>query len=398
MNAHSHDLSPWQHSHVFDPGNRRGEAGTQVVLVVTLATMVAEIAGGWLTGSMALLADGWHMGTHALALGVASLAYALARRQAGDARYAFGTWKIEVLGSFASALVLGMVALAIAFESALRLWKAEPISAQAALVVAVIGLLVNGVSAWLLHGAGGGHHQHQHQHQHHHGHHGDADPRRPHRSVHAPVPGGAHADAAIEAGAHVHGHSHGHVHSHDADHDRRHGASSAARPHGPAGHAGHSNPDEQAARAAASSFGTDLNLRAAYVHVLADALTSVLAIGALAGALWIGWWWLDPLVGVLGAMVIGVWSIGLMRDSSAVLLDREMDHPLTQRIRATLESDGDAKVADLHVWRVGRSQFAAIACLVADRPLAPAAYRQRLAAHDELVHVSLEVNRCQSAA
>jgi cation diffusion facilitator family transporter len=145
------------------------------------------------------------------------------------------------------------------------------------------------------------------------------------------------------------------------------------------------------------AHGHDLNLRAAYAHVLADALTSVLAILALAAALWLGWWWLDPLVGVLGAVVIGVWSVGLMRESATVLLDREMDHPLTQAIRTALESDGDAKVADLHVWRVGRDKFAAIACVVADVPLAPSVYRARLARHDELVHVSLEVNRCPHA-
>ena len=333
MTTHSHDLRPWQHSHVFDAGNRSGEARTRAVLAVTLLTMVAEIIGGWWTGSMALLADGWHMGTHALALGVATAAYALARRHAGDARYAFGTWKIEVLGSFASALVLGIVALGIVLESAARLWKAEPVSAQTALIVAVIGLVVNLLSAWLLHGADEGH---------------------------------AH-----------HGHDHGHHHDHDHDHA--------------AGHA-HDHP-----AATAAHTGHDLNLRAAYVHVLADALTSVLAIGALAGALWLGWWWLDPLVGVLGAVVIAVWAVGLMRESAAVLLDREMDHPLTQRVRAALESDGDAKVADLHLWRVGRSQFAAIACVVADHPLAPAAYRERLAGLEGLVHVSLEVNRCPMA-
>ncbi len=132
--------------------------------------------------------------------------------------------------------------------------------------------------------------------------------------------------------------------------------------------------------------------------MLADALTSVYAIAALSGALWLGWWWLDPLVGVLGAVVIGVWAVRLLRQSAAVLLDREMDNPLTQQIRATLESDGDAKVADLHVWRVGRDQFAAIACLVADAPLAPAVYRARLAAHEQLVHLSLEVNRCIGAS
>ncbi|HMC16946.1 MAG TPA: CDF family Co(II)/Ni(II) efflux transporter DmeF [Albitalea sp.] len=321
---HSHDLSPWQHSHQFDAGNRAGETRTRWVLAVTLVTMVAEIGTGWWSGSMALLADGWHMGTHALALGVAAVAYALARRHAGDARFAFGTWKIEVLGSFASALVLAFVAVGIIFEASLRLWRAEPIAIEVALWVAVIGLVVNLVSAWLLHGADDGQ-------------------------------------------------GHGHSHAEHADHAEHH--------HAHHDHAGHSH-------------GHDFNLRAAYVHVLADALTSVLAIGALLGALWLGWWWLDPLVGVLGAVVIGVWALGLMRQSAAVLLDREMDHPLTREIRADIESDGDAKVADLHVWRVGRVQFAAIACVVADVPLAPSVYRARLARHTELVHVSLEVNRC----
>jgi cation diffusion facilitator family transporter len=348
---HTHDLSPFQHSHHFDRGNREGEARTRWVLVVTIVTMAAEIVGGWMTGSMALLADGWHMGTHALALGVAAAAYALARRHARDTRFSFGTWKIEVLGSFASALVLGLVAVGIVFESAMRLWKAEPIAIETALMVAVIGLVVNLLSAWLLHGADGGHgHSHGHSHEHSHGH------------------------------AHGHDHADGHEHADDHHaHDER------------ANHRYGSHPSDASPPASKSN---DLNLRAAYVHVLADALTSVLAIGALCAALWLGWWWLDPLVGVLGAVVIGVWSIGLMRESSAILLDREMDHPLAHRIREDLESDGDAKVADLHIWRVGRDQFAAIACVVADMPLAPAIYRERLARHEQLVHLSLEVNRC----
>jgi cation diffusion facilitator family transporter len=321
--THTHDLRPWQHAHVFDAGNRLGERRTLWVLAITLVTMVVEIAAGWWTGSMALLADGWHMGTHALALAVTAGAYWLARRHAQDSRYAFGTWKIEVLGSFASALVLGLVGVGIVVESVGRLWRAEPLQAQSALIVAVIGLVVNLVSAWLLHGAQGGHAHHHH----HHGH-----------------------------------------HDHHDHHD----------------HAEHAH-------------GTDLNLRAAYAHVMADALTSVFAIGALSAALWLGWNWLDPVVGIVGAVVIGVWAWGLMRQSSNVLLDREMDLPQTQEIREAIESDGDAKVADLHLWRVGRDKFAAIVCVVADAPLAPSAYRERLAQHEELAHVSIEVNRCPHA-
>jgi len=375
---HTHDLSPFQHSHHFDRGNREGEARTRWVLVVTIITMAAEIAGGWMTGSMALLADGWHMGTHALALGVAAAAYALARRHAKDTRFSFGTWKIEVLGSFASALVLGMVAVGIVFESALRLWKAEPIAIETALTVAVIGLVVNLLSAWLLHGADDGH-GHSHGHDHGHGH--------------------SHAARDAREAGHGHGHEHAH-HTHAEEHrhgGHGHGDAHAHEAHAHHEHANHEHATHSSTVVPAAPKHHDLNLRAAYVHVLADALTSVLAIGALCAALWLGWWWLDPLVGVLGAAVIGVWAIGLMRESSAILLDREMDHPLAHRIREDLEADGDAKVADLHVWRVGRDQFAAIACVVADMPLAPALYRERLAHHEQLVHLSLEVNRCPKA-
>ena len=331
MNTHTHDLTPWQHSHVFDSGNRRGEVRTRAVLAVTVITMVAEIVAGWLTGSMALLADGWHMGTHALALGVATVAYAFARRHSRDSRYAFGTWKIEVLGGFASALVLAIVAAGIAFESAVRLWHGTPIDAAAALWVASLGLAVNLVSAWLLHGADDAPHDHAHH---------------DHREQHA-----------------HHGQTHAHTH----------------------------HP------IATADGGHDLNLRAAYVHVLADALTSVLAILALAAALWLGWQWLDPLVGVLGSVVIGIWSVGLLRQTAAVLLDREMDHPLVEQIRSAIESDGDARVADLHLWRVGRQQYAAIASIVADVPLPSADYRARLAIYPALVHLSLEVNQCPRA-
>ena len=341
-----HDLSAWQHDHAFDSGNRSGEARTRVVLAITLITMVAEIVGGWWTGSMALLADGWHMGTHALALGVAAVAYALARSHSGDRRYAFGTWKIEVLGGFASALVLAMVAVGIAFESALRLWRAEPIDAGTALWVAVIGLVINLLSAWLLHGADG------------------------------------HAGE---------GHGHGHGHSHDHHGHAPHGAHDHDHDH--ASHHAHG----EAAVSSPTASGQDLNLRAAYVHVLADAFTSVLAIVALGAALWLGWWWLDPLVGVLGAVVIGVWATGLLRQTAAVLLDREMDHPLTMQIRQAIESDADARVVDLHVWRVGRKHHAAIVCVVAAEPLSPADYRARLAGYPSLVHVSVEVNRSPGA-
>jgi cation diffusion facilitator family transporter len=323
----THDISAWQHAHAFDPGNRSAEGRTWVVVAITAVTMVVEIVAGWLTGSMALLADGWHMSTHVVALSIAGVAYALARRWSRDERFAFGTWKIEVLGAFTSALLLGVVALAMVWESVHRLLTPEAISFGPALVVAAIGLAVNLASALVLEGS--------------HGHdHGDHD-----------------------------GHDHDH-HDHDHhDHD----------------HHGH---EEE------SHGHHDLNLRSAYLHVLADAFTSVLAIAALAAGLWLGWAWMDPAMGIVGAGVILWWSRGLLTDSARVLLDREMDAPVVGRIRETIQSDGDAQIADLHVWRVGRASYAAVITVVADNPLTPAAYRERVAAIPSLVHVSVEVNRC----
>ena len=338
-----HDLSGWQHSHSFDPGNRAGERGTWAVVGITAATMVAEIVAGIMTGSMALLADGWHMATHVVALSIAGLAYALARRWSGDERFAFGTWKIEVLGAFTSALLLGVVALAMIWESGARLLHPEPIQYTAALIVAVVGLLVNLASAAVLHGPHAETHAHGREHGHDHGR------------------------------AHAHDHAHGHDHAHDHDHSH-----DAAEGHEHAPHIAHH----------------DLNLKSAYLHVMADAFTSVLAIAALAAGLWGGWRWLDPAMGIVGAVVIAWWARGLLADSARVLLDREMDSPIVGRIRAAVQTDGDAEIADLHVWRVGRSSYAAVMCIVAENPLTPAAYRERVAGIESLAHVSVEVNRC----
>ena len=312
-----HDLSGFRHDHAFDPGNRTGERRTWIVVGITAATMVAEIVAGMVTGSMALLADGWHMATHVLALSIAAMAYLLARRWARDERFAFGTWKIEVLGAFSSALVLGLVALAMAWESAWRLAQPEEIHFVPALAVAVIGLVVNLLSAWVLHVKESGH-----AHYHH-----------------------AHGDE------HPHGHAHAHRHE-------------------------------------------DLNLRSAYAHVLTDAFTSVLAIGALAGGLMLGWRWLDPAMGIVGAAVILWWSKRLIADSARVLLDREMDSPVVPGIRKAIQSDDDAEISDLHVWRVGRSSYAAVVTVVAQHPRTPGEYRERLAGIASLVHVSVEVNQC----
>jgi cation diffusion facilitator family transporter len=303
-----HDLSAYRHDHAFDPGNRAGERRTWIVVAITAATMVAEIVAGLLTGSMALLADGWHMATHVVALSIAGLAYLLARRWAADERFAFGTWKLEVLGAFTSALLLGVVAVAMIFESTVRLVRPQPIEFGPALVVAVVGLAVNVVCAFVLRGGHGNDHHH-------------------------------------------HDHPHGH-HRHD------------------------------------------LNLRSAYLHVVTDAFTSVLAIAALAAGLWLGWGWLDPAMGIVGALAIAWWARGLIADSARVLLDREMEPELVTRIRDAVQSDGDAEIADLHVWRVGRASRAVVITVVARDPLPPAAYRERVAGIPGLAHVSIEVNRC----
>ncbi len=321
---HTHNLSAWTHSHVFNTGNQAAERGTRRVMWITLAMMAIEIAAGLGFNSMALLADGWHMSSHALAIGLSAFAYAAARRLAHDARFTFGSWKIEVLAAFASAVFLLGVAGLMVFGSIERLFSPAPIHYQEAMVVTAIGLLVNLGCALIL---GGAHH-------------------------------------------HDHGHEHGHAHAHGHAHDHHH---------------------------------HDINLRSAYLHVMADAATSLLAIVALAGGWWLGWNWLDPVMGLVGAVLVGRWAIGLMRQSGTVLLDREMDHPVVDEVREVLDQyaagEDGTRVADLHVWRVGREQFACIASLVThDATLTPQRVRQALSVHEELVHVSVEINLCDDSA
>lgn len=312
---HGHTLSAWRHEHVFlGRAHDRNERRTWWVVGLTAGMMVAEIAGGALYGSMALLADGWHMSTHAGALGIAAFAYRYARRHARDPRFAFGTGKLADLAGFASAIVLAMVCVGIACESVMRLFQPAVIHYGEAVAIAIAGLAVNLVSAALL-----GHDDH-----------------------------------------HDRGHAHGHD---DDDRDRGH-------------HHHH-----------------DHNLRAAYWHVLADALTSVLAIAALLAAWAYGWTWLDPAVGVLGALVIAHWSWRLIRDSGAVLLDAVPDRALERAIRERLEVGHD-RIADLHVWHLGPGHQGAIVSLVSDSPEPVEHYRARLEALPQLSHLTIEVHRC----
>jgi cation diffusion facilitator family transporter len=307
---HSHTLDGWKHDHVFlGDAHERNERRTWFVVGLTATMMVVEIAGGTIFGSMALLADGWHMSTHAGALAIAAFAYRFARRHARDPRFAFGTGKLGDLAGFASAIVLALVALMIGYESAMRLFQPVPIHYAEATAIAVVGLLVNLLSAWML-GAG---HDHDHDHDHDHG------------------------------GGHHHDH--------------------------------------------------DYNLRAAFWHVMADALTSVLAIVALLAAWSYGWTWADPAIGIVGALVIAHWSWRLIRDSGAVLLDAAPNRALGDAIRGRLEVGHD-RLADLHIWRLGPGHHAAIVSLVSDTPQPVEAYKARLADLHGLSHVTVEVLRC----
>ena len=321
-----------RHSHTFDHGNPMAERNTRRAMWLTLAMMVVEIAGGWWFNSMAVLADGWHMSSHAIALGLSAFAYACARRYARDRRFAFGTWKIEILGGYTSAILLLGVAVLMVVQSVERLLHPGPIQYRQAIAIAVVGLAVNLVCAWWLRD----HHAH-HDH--------DRD--------------------------HGHGHGHGHGHDHRRHHDH------APRDHG-------EDP--------AHDHAHDLNLRSAYLHVMADAVTSVLAIVALLGGMYFGAAWLDPVMGLVGAVLVSVWAWGLVRSSGRILLDAQMDLPVVEEVRAAIEAGPlPARISDLHVWQVARGKFACVVEVVAAAGVEAEDVRRALSVHDELVHVTVEV-------
>ncbi|MBU0632786.1 CDF family Co(II)/Ni(II) efflux transporter DmeF [bacterium] len=291
------------HSHQFDVGNPVAERNTRIAVLLTFVMMIAEIIGGYYFGSMALLADGWHMSTHALALGLSAAAYAMARKYAQDGRFAFGTWKIEVLGGYTSAIFLVLVAGLMFYQSAERLISPIQIHYDEAIAVAVVGLVVNLVCAWLL----GDHHDHHHHHH------------------------------------------HGHDHHHD------------------------------------------LNLRSAYIHVLTDAATSVLAIVALFGGKLLGASWLDPVMGIVGGVLVSAWAVKLIRESAKVLLDAHMDDPVVEEIKEAIELlDPKSRIVDLHVWRVGKGKYSVIVAI--EGSLTPQGVRDALSIHEELVHITAEIN------
>jgi cation diffusion facilitator family transporter len=309
---HIHNLARWQHPHKFVADEAENEKKTLRVVLLTAFMMVIEIIAGLAFGSMALLADGWHMGTHAAALGIALFAYRYARRHADNPKYTFGTGKVSVLGGFTSAVVLLLVALLMMVESLERFWNPVEIQFNEAIVVAVIGLVVNLVSVYML-----GDHHHDHDHDHHHD-----------------------------------------------DHDHEH---------------------------------TDHNIRAAYLHVLADALTSVTAILALIVGRAFGWIWMDALMGIVGGLVISRWALGLLKETSHILLDGSTGDRISEKVRELIEGDTDNRVVDLHIWKITPRDFAAIISIVTHYPQPIQHYRDLLDDLEELKHVTVELNICEEA-
>ncbi|MBM3309680.1 MAG: CDF family Co(II)/Ni(II) efflux transporter DmeF [Candidatus Altiarchaeales archaeon] len=301
---HHSRLGEWQHKHSFNRDKKGLETVTLVVVVITFLMMIAEIFFGWLTNSMALFADGWHMGTHAFALGISVIAYAIARKQSENARFTFGTWKIEILGAYTSALILGMVALIMAYTSVERLLHPLNIIYNEAIFVAIIGLVVNLVCI-----------------------------------------------AVLSRGSASHADEHP---SHN-----------------------------------------DLNFHSAYLHVIADSMTSVFAIVALLGAKFYSLNWLDPFMGLVGAFLIGRWSAMLLKDSAWILLDHQNSSPLSREIKKLIESDGDSKVCDLHLLQVADEKYAGIVSIVTGKRYPVEYYKKKLNKVHELTHVTIEINKCK---
>lgn len=312
---HHDNIEQWQHDHLFNVHKKSLEKSTFIVVIITLVTMAAEIIFGWISNSMALLADGWHMGTHAFALGISLMAYIAARKYAKDATFTFGTWKIEILGAYTSAIVLGLVGLIMIYSSIDRMIHPLNIHYNQALWVAVLGLSVNLVCAVILNKGG-----------------------RDHEPWHHHAEGG---DGTLN------------------DHHE------------------------------------DLNFKSAYLHVVADALTSVFAIAALLGAKYFNFVWLDPFMGIVGAGLIIRWAFVLLKETGYILLEREIENPIYGEIKNEIESDGDSKISDLHIWKVAQNKYACIVSVVTARNYSIEEYKKRLTTVHELAHVTLEVHECK---
>ncbi|MBI9074202.1 MAG: CDF family Co(II)/Ni(II) efflux transporter DmeF [Desulfatibacillum sp.] len=309
---HAKTVSRASHTHDFGEIDKGSERRTLLVVLLTAVTMGVEITAGYLTGSMALLADGWHMGTHAFALGISYAAYLLARKHRESSRFSFGTGKFGVLAGYTSALFLGVTALWMIYESISRLFSPVPIAFNEAIWVTIVGLTVNAASVFILH----------------------------------------------NKGEHDHGHSH-HHHHHDDDHGR---------------------PDQ--------------NYKAAYLHVIADTLTSIFALVALLAGRYLGWAFMDPVMGIVGGILISRWAYGLIKDTGLILLDGEMDGEIRKQARELIESDNESRIADLHVWRLGSKEVSVLATVVTGEGRQPEEYQTRLKGLPHVAHVSIEVRTC----
>lgn len=314
-------MNPYMtHDHIFGQDKvRPGERRTLLVIFITATMMVVEITTGLAYGSMALLADGLHMGSHTAALGITTIAYVYTRRCAADSRFCFGTGKVNAFAGYTSAVLLALFALLMAWESVNRLFNPVDIAFNQAILVAVVGLIVNGASMFML----GGHHH-------------DLD--------------------------HGHDHGHGHGHGHDHQHSHAH---------------------------------TDHNLRAAYLHVLADALTSLLAIFALLAGKFLGLNWMDPVMGIVGATLVARWSLGLIRDTSGILLDHQAPGAMLEKTRAAIEDIDDNRITDLHVWSIGPGIYSATITVVSDTPRSPEHYKRLIPKELGIVHTIVEVHQCR---
>jgi cation diffusion facilitator family transporter len=313
---HTKTTHQWQHEHIFGQDRvRPGERRTLWVIAITATMMVIEITTGLAYGSMALLADGLHMGSHTAALGIATIAYIYTRRCAADSRFCFGTGKVNAFAGYTSAVLLALFALLMAYESVNRLFNPVSIAFNQAIVVAILGLIVNGVSMLML-------------------------------------------------GEQHHDHDHGHLHEHDHPHHHDHGH-------------------------------TDHNLRAAYLHVLADALTSLLAIFALLAGKFLGLNWMDPVMGIVGAILVARWSLGLIRDTSGILLDHQAPAVMLEQARSAIERVDDNRITDLHIWSIGPGIYSATIAVVSDTPMPPEYYKSLIPKELGIVHTIVEVHRCQ---
>lgn len=326
------DLNHWKHDHTFgQDAVQAGESKTRIVIAITVIMMVVEISTGILFGSMALLADGMHMASHALALGISAFAYYYARKHAQDPRFSFGTGKVNALGGYTGAIILGMFAFLMAWESLVRLFNPTEINFNSAILVAVVGLIVNGASVFIL--EDDHHHGHDHGHEHDHHHHEE----------------------------HEHDHAHGEGHHHHKAHAHHHGHH-------------------------------DHNLRSAYLHVLADALTSVTAIIALLAAKYFGWIWMDPIMGIVGSILVGKWSIGLLKQTSQTLLDHQGSEEQIHSIKHSIEDDGHSRIVDLHIWSIAPNTYSVILSIVSPSPESAKSYQKRLDSN-KFAHITVETHQ-----